>query len=306
MYICTLMNAINKAYWGLHISIFLWGFTAILGKLISLDEIMLVWHRIWITCLSFLFIPGLFRGVKNIPNGKKLIFAGIGVLVAMHWVAFYGAIKYSNVSVALSAVATTSLFTAISEPFILRQKFKIWDLLMGILVIIGIAVIFSVGAVYTKGLLWGIAAAFLASTFSILNKKYLANYEGKAVSFIEMSAGFGFLCLVLPFTITSFSMETFMLSSQDLFLLLLLGVGCTTMPYILSLNALRHISAFNANMAINLEPIYGIILAALIFKENDELSSRFYVGTFIILAAIFIRPIFNFVFDKYKNVESKG
>lgn len=299
------MKPENKAYLGLHLAIFLWGFTAILGKLITFDEMLLVWHRLWITCLSFLFIPGLLKSLRQVPRKRALTFAGIGIVVALHWVAFYGSIKYSNASLALSALATTSLFTSIMEPVILRTRFNPYDLLLGLLVILGIGIIFfSVELVHVKGLIYGIVAAFLAASFSILNKKYLDHYEGKAVSFVELSAGFLFLTLLLPFTVSDLSVAALMPDTTNFLLLILLGVGCTTMPYILSLNALRYISAFKSNLAINLEPVYGILMAAVFLGEGKELSGRFYIGTFLILVAVFLKPVLKYTLKKVKDVNN--
>ena len=295
------MKPENKAYLGLHIAIFLWGFTAILGKLISFGEMLLVWHRIWITCISFLFIPGLFRALKSIPPKRIITFGIIGILVASHWIAFYGSIKYSNASLALSALATSSLFTSIIEPLLTRSKIKLSDVLLGLVVILGIGLIFSVSQVYTKGLIWGIAAAFFAALFSTLNKKYLGDYEGKAVSFVELGIGFVFLSILLPFTVEGLSLATITPSWKDLILLVLLGVGCTTMPYILSLNVLRYISAFKSNLAINLEPVYGILMAAAFLGESKDLSPKFYVGTAIILMAVFLKPIIKYTVNRVKR-----
>ncbi len=299
------MKPENKAYLGLHFAIFLWGFTAILGKLISFAEIPLVWHRLWITCLSFLFIPGLFVALKKIPVSRRWVFGGIGILVAMHWVAFYGSIKYSNASFALSALATSSLFTSFLEPAITRSKFKVSDVLLGLLVIVGIALIFSVNQLYTKGLIWGIAAAFLAALFSTLNKKFIGEYEGKAISFLELGSGLVFLSAVLLFTTPAEEIRNIIPGTRDFIMLILLGVGCTTLPYILSINALRYISAFKSNLAINLEPIYGILMAVAFLGESKELNGKFYVGTLLILLAVFTKPIIKFSLQKGKKVAFK-
>jgi len=299
------MKAENKAYLGLHVAIFLWGFTAILGKLISYGEMMLVWHRLWITCISFMFIPGMFKALKEIPRKRLLTFGGIGILVALHWVAFYGSIKYSNASLALSALATSSLFTSIIEPLVMRTKITlshVVDVFLGLLVIVGIGIIFfSVEQVYTKGLIWGIVAAFLAASFSTLNKKYLDHYEGKSVSFVELGTGFIFLSILLPFTVDDLSLGTIVPGTRDFLLLILLAVGCTTMPYILSLNALRYISAFKSNLAINLEPVYGILMAAAFLGESNDLDGKFYIGTLLILVAVFLKPIFRYTVKKVKH-----
>lgn len=292
------MKPENKAYLGLHLAIFLWGFTAILGKLIAFGEMLLVWHRLWMTCLTFLLVPGLFRALKRIPRNRIWVFGGIGILVALHWVAFYGSIKYSNASLALSALATTSLFTSVMEPLAMRSKINLSDVFLGLLVILGIGIIFSVSQVYTKGLLYGIAAAFLAASFSILNKKYLDEYEGKAVSFVELSTGLLFLTLLLPFTVDDLSWASITPGTQDFLLLFLLAAGCTTLPYILALDALRYISAFKSNLAINLEPVYGILMAAVFLGESKELSGPFYIGTALILVAVFLKPVLKYAMKK--------
>ncbi len=296
------MKAESKAYLGLHFAIFLWGFTAILGKLISFEEIPLVWHRLWITCLSFFLIPGIFRSVKEVPPARRFTFAGIGIVVALHWVAFYGSIKYSNASFALSALATSSLFTSFLEPAITKSRFNLYDVLLGLLVIVGISLIFSVNKVYTKGLIWGIAAAFLAALFSTLNKKYIGDYPGKAISLLELGSGFLFLSIVLAFTTPADELNRLIPGRTDFFLLVLLGVGCTTIPYLLSIHALRYISAFTSNLSINLEPIYGIAMAVAFLGESKELNGNFYSGTLLILLAVFTKPLIRFSLKKVKKV----
>lgn len=219
-----------------------------------------------------------------------LKFAGVGIIVSLHWVAFYGSIKYSNVSVALSALATSSLFASIIEPLITRTRFRLPDMILGLLVIVGIWLIFMVTEMYLKGIIAGILAAFLAATFSSFNKRLIADHDSKSVTLIELGSGFLFLSLLLPFVYPDITMESIIPAGTDWMWLLLLGVGCTTLPFILSLNALRYISAFKSNLAINLEPVYGILMAALIFGENKELTGQFYVGTAVILAAVFAQP----------------
>ncbi len=295
------MNPARKSYLLLHFAIFLWGFTAILGKLISINEINLVWHRLWITCVSLFFFPGILKAIRGFTKIRIATYLGIGIIVCLHWVAFYGSIKYSNVSVALSALATSSLFASIIEPLITRSKFNISDLLLGILVILGIYLIFMVSELYLKGILYGIAAAFLAALFSTLNKKYIGQNNSKAVTLLELGSGFVFLSVVLLFIDNSYDIEKIIPSRSDFIYLLILGLACTTLPFIISLNALRYISAFQANLAINLEPIYGIILAAIIFKENENLNGQFYVGTSIILIAVFLKPMYNWLKSKRKK-----
>ena len=286
------MHSTRRAYLELHLAVFLWGFTAILGDLIQLSALVLVWWRVLITPISLLLLMRSFRAIRNMPRKLVLQYMGIGVLVALHWLAFYGAIKLANASVSLICMATTSLFTAFLEPLFLRQRIKGYEIVLGLMIIPGMALIVNNLEIGMMVGFWvGLAAAFLAATFGTLNKKLVAKAHPYQITFLELGSSWIFLSLLLPFFLRSNPGMAFWPSWWDLSLLLVLALLCTTLPYILSLRALHHLSAFAANLTINLEPVYGIILAWLLLNDNKELSPGFYWGVLIILAAIFSYPM---------------
>ena len=286
------MDPIRRAYLELHISVFLWGFTAILGDLIQLSALMLVWWRVLITPISLIFLMRSFKAIREMPRSVRRQLMGIGVLVALHWLAFYGAIKLANASVALICMATTSFFTAFLEPLFMRQRIKGYEIVLGLMIIPGMLLIvnhldFSMMA----GFWVGLAAAFLAATFGTLNKKMVTRAHPFQITFLELGSSWIFLSLLLPFLFQANPDMQFIPSWRDFGLLLILALVCTTLPYILSLRALHHLSAFAANLTINLEPVYGILLAWILLKENEELTPGFYWGVLIILAAVFSYPV---------------
>ncbi|MFY0643952.1 MAG: DMT family transporter [Bacteroidia bacterium] len=286
------MNNKQKAYLQMHIAVFLFGFTAILGKLITLQEIALVWNRLWIAVLGLIFIPGAIRGIMQIPPKRILVFAGIGVLVALHWITFYGSIKIGNsASITLACFATTALFTSILEPLITKSKFKWIELLLGLLIIFGIYLLSGVGEFYYKAIAVGLISAFLAALFSVLNKKYIIGYNSISISAIELLSGFLFISLMFPFLTTLMPQEQWIPSSVDWIWILCLGLLCTSFAYVLALNSLKELSAFVASLSINLEPVYGILLAILLLNESQDLNRSFYMGTAIILLAVLLYPL---------------
>jgi drug/metabolite transporter (DMT)-like permease len=281
----------QKAYLQLHTSVFLWGFTAILGELISIKATPLVWYRIVITCCSLLVIPGLLKKAKAIPQQEVVRIAGIGCLVALHWVCFYSSIKVSNVSVALSCLATTSFFTAILEPIIRRKKHDLRELLLGMMVIPGIYLIYYFTENYTEGIILGILAALFSGLFTILNKQIIGKYEPRSFTFVELGSGLLFLTLLMPLYLWFFPDTILIPTGKDWLYLFTLSVGCTALPYVLALRALNHLSAFAAVFTVNLEPVYGIIMAVIFFNENEKINNFFYLGTLIILASVFLHPL---------------
>ncbi len=281
-----------KAYIHLHIAVLLFGFTAILGKLISLSAFSLVWHRMWIAAIGLLLMPGVFKGIKTIKNKDRKRFLGIGVLIALHWLTFYGSIKLGgNASLTLACLSTVTLFTAFLEPWFTKSKFNWLELLLGLIIIFGILIIAQIGAAYHTAIGVGLLSAFLAALFSTLNKKYIqASYNSLSISFLELSAGWLFLVFCTPFFQKGFD-QNFSIPPKDVLYLTILAVFCTSIAFALSVMALKELSAFTTNLAINLEPIYGIVLAAILFEENKDLGNSFYTGTGIILAAVFAHPI---------------
>lgn len=282
----------RTAYLQIHIAVFLWGFTAILGKWISLSEVPMVWHRMWITCLGLLLLPKVFKGLRTFGTNNLKIFMGIGFLIALHWVFFYGSIKYSNVSIALSGLATTSLFTSFMEPLFFKKKIRPVEVVLGSLVIVGIFVIFNATpSNFNLGFGMSLIAAVFAATFSVLNKKYVDNGDPKAITVVEMASGFLLLTLIMPFYFMWFPQATLIPKPEDWGFLLILSLACTAFTMVIALKALKHLTAFVSNLSLNLEPVYGIILAWLIFSENKELSSNFYYGALIIIGSVLLHPV---------------
>ncbi len=286
------MKATNKAYLELHIAVFLFGFTAILGDLISLSATVLVWWRVLITCISLFFLLRFGRKMTKLSPKKTAILFGIGIIVALHWITFFGAIKYSNASIALIALATASFFTAFMEPLMLKKPFSIMELGLGLMVIPGMAlVVDSIDLSMHTGIYLGLISSILAVIFSILNKKYINDADPMTITFIELGSAWLFISLCLPF-IFGFSESAILFwpTGMDFLYLLILALACTTFAYILSLRALKHLTAFATNLTINLEPVYGIILAWLILQENEELNPGFYLGCGLIVMAVFTYP----------------
>lgn len=297
-----------KAHIYIHISVFLWGFTAILGKLISYGSLQLVWHRMLITAAVYFCIPSVWKLVRNTPKKTLIRLFLIGIIVAAHWLTFYGSIKLGNsVSITLACLGSASFFTAIFEPLLTGKSFQTKEIASGLIVVLGVALIsFSLPETQNSELSYpmaigiGVLSAALAALFSTLNKKYIQDAHPLSISSIEMLSGALVLTAIIALfypqqalLIPSFRPELFDINNLqngalDLLWLLLLAVLCTNLTFYLATIALNQLSAFTSNLTINLEPVYGIILGILIFKENQELNAKFYLGTIIILCAIFV------------------
>ncbi|MDB5226247.1 MAG: family transporter [Bacteroidota bacterium] len=288
------MQIRSKAYLQMHCATFLWGVTAILGKLISIREFPLVWYRMLIVCIFMLCMPSLYSSLKKVNKKNIPVLCGIGILIAMHWVAWYGAIKYANASVAVSCISCIAIFIAILEPIFNRVPFDRSNIILGLIVIPGIMLINqSLDLQYKFGFFLGMVAAMLGAIFTILNKKYTQDIEPSSITFIQMLCGFIFLTVCLPFYILNNPGNFYFPSTQDLILLVILSVVCTVIPYNLFLYALKKSDAFTTALVNNLEPVYGIILAVIILHENKELNWQFYLGTTIITSAVFIHAYLN-------------
>jgi drug/metabolite transporter (DMT)-like permease len=246
-----------------------------------------------ITCSSLLVLPGLLKIVRAFPRKEVIKIAGIGCLVAIHWLCFYSSIKYANVSVALTCLATTSFFTAILEPLIRKTKHDMRELFLGAMIVPGIYFLFySTESTDTAiGIILGILAALFSGLFTILNKTIIDRYEPRSFTFVELSSGWLFLTLLMPFYLWLFPDTALFPTGKDWLWLLILGIGCTTLPFVLALRALRHLSAFASVFTVNLEPVYGIIMAVLFFHEQQKLNGFFYLGALIILSSVFLQPL---------------
>jgi drug/metabolite transporter (DMT)-like permease len=290
------MTPTAKAQLQIHFCVLLWGFTAILGKLITLATLPLVWWRMTIVVAALALVPRVWRGLRALPARLLSAYFGIGVLVALHWLTFYGAIKLANASVAATCIALATVFIALIEPRLARSRFSRRDLALGIAVLPGVALV--VGGVPQEmhvGIGVGALSALLVAVFGTLNKRLVAHADPLTVTALELGAGVLVLTLLaplMPLLFPAFAGPLFALPGpQDVLLLLMLGLACTLLPFALSLVALRHMSAFGAQLAVNLEPVYAIVLAIVLLDEQRELTALFYGGVAIILAAVFAHPL---------------
>jgi len=281
----------KKAFIQLHVAVFLAGFTAILGKLITLHEGMLVWYRMLITAVTLMALLYFKKELQRLSLKNIFKIFSVGAIVALHWLTFYGSIKYSNVSVSLTCLSAIGFFTAFLDPLIMKRRIDITEVFLGMLAIAGIYLIFDFYPQYKLGILFGIISAMLASLFPILNKNLLKEFSPKTVTLYEMCGGVIALIFILPFYLKMFPAEYYFPTISDWLWLLVLSWLCTVFAFILSLNALKKVSPFTANLAYNLEPVYGIILAFIIFKENKYLSAGFYYGLGLILLAVILQML---------------
>lgn len=281
----------KKAFLQLHIAVFLAGFTAILGKLILLNEGMLVWYRLLLTVIILAAIMFFKKQLERISLKNTLKISGVGLLIAIHWVSFYGSIKYANASVALVCLSAAGFFTAIAEPLILRKRFVPVELFIGIVAIAGIYIIFDFHPQYKLGIIFGLISSLGSAIFPIFNKQLLNRFSPKTLTLYELSGGFVILSILLPFYLSQFEAAYYLPTLIDWSWLLILAFLCTIVAFDLQLNALKKISAFTANLTYNLEPIYGIILAFIFLQENKEFHYQFFIGLGLIILAVVLQMI---------------
>ncbi|WP_440221626.1 DMT family transporter [Dokdonella sp. MW10] len=289
------MTPTTRAHLQMHACVLLWGFTAILGKLITLPALPLVASRMLLVVALLALVPRVWRGLRAMPPRLIGAYAGIGVLVALHWLTFYGSIKLANASVAATCIALATVFTAIVEPWIARRPFSRGDLAIGIAVLPGVALV--VGGVpgdMRLGIAVGVVSALLVAVFGSLNKRFVEHADPLAITAVELGAGAVALLALAPLLAPLapwLEMPLALPDARDTVLLVVLAVACTLLPFALSLVALRHMSAFAAQLAVNLEPVYAIVLAALLLGEQRELTPLFYLGVVVILAGVFVHPL---------------
>jgi drug/metabolite transporter (DMT)-like permease len=276
-----------KNYLHLHFLVFVWGFTAILGALIHLKAIPLVWYRMFFAVLIVL-LYFLFKK-KSLKVDKKGLFKFLisGIIIALHWMFFFSAIKVSNVSVALVSMSTGAFFTSLIEPLFFRRKLNPIELLFGLIIVFGLYIIFNVETQYTLGIIYGLIASFLSALFTVLNGLYVKQYRGSVISFYQLLFGVLFISVYI-FLTSSFTLKEFYLAPMDLIYLLILSSICTAYAFIASVNIMKHLSPFTVMLTINLEPVYGIILAVIIFGAKEKMSTQFYLGALIILITVLI------------------
>jgi drug/metabolite transporter (DMT)-like permease len=284
------MEKYTKDLLHLHVIVFIYGFTAILGRLISLDAAQLVWYRMLIAFIALGGMLIIYRTPARLPFKSIIKLIGVGFIVALHWVTFFHAIKISTISVALGCLATTTLFTSFLEPAIIKRALSKLEVIVGLIIIIGLYTIFQFEPDHLAGIVTGIVSAFLAALFTVLNKRFIRVYHPTTISFYEMAGGFIAITVFL-WGNNSFSSGLATPSHWDWFYLLLLGIVCTAYAYMASVKVMQTLSAYTVVLTINLEPVYGILMAFLFFGESERMSVGFYVGTVIILGAVLLFPV---------------
>ena len=297
-----MLNDKLKNYLHLHVLVFIAGFTAILGKLISINAVSLVWYRMVIaTILMFIYIK-----IKNINlkiSKKDLIKLSLaGIVIALHWITFYGAIKVANISIALAMFSTGAFFASLIEPFFYKRKVIAYEIIFGLIVIIGIYLIVQSEIEHLYGMILGIISAFLSSLFAVLNGKFLEQHSATKISFYEFISGVVFITIFIAFFGQGFTSDFFDISISDFGYLTILASICTAYAFIASVYVMRYISPYTVVLTYNLEPIYGVILALILFPETEVMSSSFYIGAIIILSVVLLNGILkNLKFLKKKT-----
>ena len=286
-----------KSYFHLHLIVFIWGFTAILGELISLDALPLVWFRM-LMAVGFIVLFMIYKKTDlTVPRKTIMVFLFLGLVIALHWLTFFKAIKVSNVSVTLACLSTGAFFASFLEPILYKRKVIWYEVFFGLLVVVGLYIIFNFEGDYYLGIILALTSAFLSALFSVINGKYAKMYDSTVISFYELSGGV--LCFSIYLLLTnSFSKEFFILQPCDWIYLIILSSICTAYAFITSVKVMKFISPYTVMLTINLEPIYGIILALLIFKDKEKMSPEFYLGAIIILVTVVLNGIIKY---KLKN-----
>ncbi|QQX75704.1 MULTISPECIES: DMT family transporter [Aequorivita] len=277
-------------YLHLHFIVFIWGFTAVLGALISLEAIPLVWYRMLLAAgLVFLFLLFKKENLKfSLRTLGKFCFAGI--LIAVHWLTFFGAIKASNVSVTLAVLSTGAFFASLLEPLLYGRKIILYEVLFGLIVIVGLYIIFDVEASYTLGIILALISAFLSALFSVINGKFVLQHKASAISFYELLFGVIGISIYLACA-GKFTTEFFTISAHDWIYLIILASACTAYAFIASIHVMKWISPYTVMLTINMEPVYGIILALIVLGDSENMSPQFYYGAAIILLTVIANGI---------------
>ncbi len=285
----TNQTAVNKNLIILHLTVFVWGFTGILGALISIPATQLVWYRVLI---AFITLIAYFKLTKTSLKVSGVVFLKLfftGAIVGLHWILFFQSIKSSTVSVTLVCLSSLTLFTAILEPIFKKQKISIFEIITGLTIICGIYLIFRFESRYTEGIIYGLTSALCASIFSIINSKQIQNRPAPIISFYELIGAWVWISIYLA--IIGGYTASMSLNFADLMYLLILGTVCTSLAYVAGVAVMKELSAFRVALITNLEPVYGIILAFLFFGKREQMTLGFYAGALIILSAIFIYPV---------------
>lgn len=294
-------NAKFKHYLHLHFLVFIAGFTAILGELITIGSLQLVWYRMAIAgILMFLFIK-LVKLKLRITKKSFLLFSIAGVIIALHWVTFFESINQANVSIALAMFSSGAFFASFIEPIFFKRRILGYEIVFGLLVIVGVFLITSSEIDYINGIVLGLLSALFSTLFAVINGRFIERHNSTIISFYEFISGVVFLTIFILATGTTFNKEFFVLSSMDWIYLFILASVCTAYAFIGAVEVMRYISPFTVILSYNLEPVYGIGIALILFPETEKMSPQFYVGAILILVTVLLDA----VFKNYKGGQQK-
>ncbi|WP_261512346.1 DMT family transporter [Chryseobacterium paludis] len=281
----------KKSYVLLHLAVILAGFTGIFGKLISLNEGLLVWYRLLFSSIILFLILKSLRIRYTISNREKVNIAKVGLLITLHWLFFYASIKYSNISIGVVCYCLTSFFTAIFKPLIDREKFKVSELLLSTFTLLGISLIFHFDASYQLGIGLGVVSSAIGALYTIFNKRLVHRYDTKVINYYQMIGGTVFLGAILPVYLYFFPVESVIPSLKDIGYLIILALFCTVGLYVIFAEVLKKIPAFTVNLTFNLEPVYAIIMAFLFFNESKQVNMAFYIGLLLIITSVILQTL---------------
>lgn len=298
-------KSITKHHLLLHLIVFIWGWSPILGKQISLQALQLVWYRIGITVVAIIIYNIYIKQKIKLSAKQFTMLFGTGAVIAFHWFCFYHAIKVSNVSVTLAAFATGTLFTSIIEPIFYKRKVLWYEMVFGFIIILAIAMIFQIETQYKLGILFGVLAAFTSSLFTVWNGLLVREIPSPVITLVELSGGFICLSLYLLFT-GALDAAFFNISGSDWGFLILFSTVGTAFPFLASTNLLKKLSPFTITLTVNLETVYGIIFAYLLWKQSEQMTVEFYVATIIILVVIVLNAVFKTRLKNMKFGKVKG
>jgi drug/metabolite transporter (DMT)-like permease len=292
-------SELNKNLLILHFTVFIWGFTSILGALISISAVQLVWYRVLIAMVSLFLYFKFNKTAFKVSRETFLKLFFTGALVGGHWILFFASIKLSTVPVTLVCLSSMTLFTAVLEPIINKNRISKLEIIAGLLIITGIILIFKFETHYTKGIIAGLLSALFASLFSIINSKQVQQIEPAVISFFELIGAFFWATLYLIFT-GGFN-QAMILKPSDIGYLILLGTICTSLAYVAGVSVMRELSAFRVALITNLEPVYGILMSFLFFGDMNKMTTGFWIGALIILSTIFLFPVAQTQIQKRKS-----
>ncbi|RKE92151.1 DMT family transporter [Ichthyenterobacterium magnum] len=294
-------NAKLNNYFHLHFLVFIAGFTAILGKLISIGSIPLVWYRMLIAGLLMFGYIKLIKLKIKVDIKAMLKFFGAGIFIALHWITFFESINQSNISIALAMFSIGAFFASFIEPLIYRRQIIWYEIIFGIIVIIGVVLITQSEIKYINGILLGISSALFSTLFAVINGKFIEKYNATVISFYEFISGVVFITLFLLLFQDGFSADFFMLSTSDWVWLLILASVCTAYAFIGAVHVMKYLSPYTVILTYNLEPIYGVLMALIVFPKSETMSSQFYYGAILIIVTVLLDGILK----NYKNMKKK-